>query len=159
MKNNEDKRFTGKDLTITILGCVIVILICVIVWAFSRKANDKFVAEFSFAATISSIILSSIAIFMSITGESKTAVIRDRIEKEADDIAKSNSEMKDLIQQLSIKIEEVQSGNKVIMAAINESLQTPRASETPPVTTEEADAAQVVDDKNTPQIGNAGDQK
>ena len=110
----EEKKFTRKDIALVCLICLIIILICIIIWALSTKANDQFVAEFSFAATISSIILSILAIIMSITGESRTAVLREKIEKD---------EMKKLLQELERKIERVHTDTDVIRATLSQKQQ------------------------------------
>ncbi len=64
----------------------IVNLVLVIVWLFTERNNSNFASHFSFASTVTSIILSVLAIFMSVTGEAKTQAIRDKIEKETDEI-------------------------------------------------------------------------
>ena len=112
----EEKKFTRKDIALVCLICLIIILICIIIWALSTKANDQFVAEFSFAATISSIILSILAIIMSITGESRTAVLREKIEKATD-------EMKKLLQELERKIDSVHTDTDVIRATLSQKQQ------------------------------------
>lgn len=119
----EEKKFTRKDIALVCLICLIIILICIIIWALSTKANDQFVAEFSFAATISSIILSILAIIMSITGESRTAVLREKIEKEADAIEKATDEMKKLLQELERKIDSVHTDTDVIRATLSQKQQ------------------------------------
>lgn len=53
--------------------------ICIWMIAMNASANTEFIAQLSLAGTISSIILSVIAIIMSITGEGKTEAIRNQI--------------------------------------------------------------------------------
>lgn len=55
----------------------------IVVWliATGASSNENFPEWISFASTITSIILSVIAIIMSITGENKTESIRDKLEE------------------------------------------------------------------------------
>lgn len=57
----------------------------IVIWliATGTSSNDKFPELISFASTITSIILSVIAIIMSITGESKTDAMRNQMERTA----------------------------------------------------------------------------
>jgi len=131
MKNMEEKVYSRKDKYIIILICVIIILVLVLVWQLSRTTDEQFAAEFTFAATISSIILSIVAIFMSITSESKTSVIREKIEKEADDIEEATKEMKMMLQQLGGKIDSIKEDTGIIQASINNIDQSVPISQTP----------------------------
>ena len=75
-----------------------------LIWCFTTRTDTEFVSHFSFASTVTSIILSVLAIFMSVTGESKTQAIRDRIEEEADDIVEVTVRLENQIKGLSEKI-------------------------------------------------------
>lgn len=74
--------------------------------------NSEFSDWLSFASTLTSIILSVIAIFMSISGESKTEGIRNQMEETAyrldnavDDVSNANEEIKSSIIELQKKID------------------------------------------------------
>lgn len=67
----------------------IILVIVIIVLSTMHLAGNKLAIEyFSFAGTISSIILSIIAIFMSINSESKNALITSSMEKSIDELHK-----------------------------------------------------------------------
>lgn len=96
------------------------ICVGIVVWliATGTYADKEFTGLVSFASTITSIILSVIAIIMSITGESKTEMIKDQIEeatfrldKAVDDISTANKEMKESLIDLQNKIDSI--GDKV----------------------------------------------
>lgn len=96
------------------------ISIAICVWIFSGKTawSEGFVAQMSFAGTITSIILSVLAIIMSISGENKTESIKDKLEdtvkeldviikkmENANDISIENTrELKENINELSQKM-------------------------------------------------------
>lgn len=124
MNSLDEKRFSIKDGILVVLLCIIVILVLVIIWALSTKTNEEFVAQFSFAATISSIILSVLAIFMSINGESRTTVIRDKIEVEADEMTSVSREMKELLRQLEVKIDSIKEGTEKVEAMLDSANKT-----------------------------------
>ena len=86
----------------------------------------RFFSHFSFASTVTSIILSVLAIFMSVTGESKTQAIRDRIEEEADDIVKVSGKLEIQMQELSEKIAIVVHNTDNIKAVISEPNENPQ---------------------------------
>jgi hypothetical protein len=62
--------------------------------------NDAFVGQFSFASTITSIILSVVAIWMSISGERNTNSIKDKVEDAVDDLNEVNMNIKSNIDGL-----------------------------------------------------------
>lgn len=59
---------------------IICISICVWLIASGSAKDDSFISQLSFASTVTSIILSVIAIILSITGESKTSMMQARME-------------------------------------------------------------------------------
>lgn len=86
----------------------------IVVWmvATGTANNSEFSDWLSFASTLTSIILSVIAIFMSISGESKTEGIRNQMEETAyrldnavDDVSNANEEIKSSIIELQKKID------------------------------------------------------
>lgn len=88
----------------------------IVIWVLaSGQANDtEFSSLISFASTITSIILSVIAIFMSISGENKTNLMTDKmeeaskkIEKTAKDIEIANQESIDNITGLKTEMDEL----------------------------------------------------
>ena len=73
------------------------IAIGICIWQFAGiTGNDVFIAQFSFASTITSIILSVLAIIMSITGEDKTEHIKDQLHESAKDISKTQRKIKEI---------------------------------------------------------------
>lgn len=105
--DNKNKRqfmkesYTKEEVKIICWRFVVGILLLVIVWLLTASDNKNFVDRFGFAATISSIILSVLAIFVSISGESKLQNIRDRMLREVDDMEQVNREIKASIDSLS----------------------------------------------------------
>lgn len=87
----------------------------------NTSANVEFVAQLSLAGTISSIILSVLAIIMSITGEGKTEAIRNQmlettqelkhtvvsVEKIDEDVKVSIERLKESIVDLQEKVDKV----------------------------------------------------
>lgn len=85
----------------------------VVIWLITTgtSTDEKFPEWISFASTITSIILSVIAIIMSITGESKTDAMRNqmeetsaKLERTAKAIEKANQENKENIEDLKNNI-------------------------------------------------------
>lgn len=80
-----------------ILGIALMIIALVI-----KTSNDAvFVNQVSFASTITSIILSVIAIWMSITGERSTNEIKTKVSESVDRLLKTSSESDKLVTDLS----------------------------------------------------------
>ncbi len=67
----------------TIYIAIICVVVCVTLIVASTAENAEFVSKLSFSGTITSIILSVIAIILSITGESKTTLLRAQMEDTA----------------------------------------------------------------------------
>lgn len=86
---------------IGILAGAVVLLIC-------AHTGSNFMDEFSFASTITSIVLSVVAILLSFIGENKTQELRDKISQEGDTITKTAEEMtqqyKNLANQVGVII-------------------------------------------------------
>lgn len=60
---------------------IIAVMICIWLFAELTYGDDNFISQISFASTITSIILSVLAIIMSITGENKSEVARNQLEE------------------------------------------------------------------------------
>lgn len=77
---------------------LIVIAAMVCIWLFSVKTygDSAFVSQMSFASTITSIILSVLAIIMSITGEGKTEHIKEQLETTAKEIQESQQKVNEI---------------------------------------------------------------
>lgn len=82
---------------ILILGISLMIIALVI----KTSNNTAFVNNVSFASTITSIILSVIAIWMSITGERSTNEIKTKVSESVDRLIKTSSESDKLVTDLS----------------------------------------------------------
>ena len=122
----DKKIYSSNQLWIRICIVVIVNLVLLLVWCFTTRTDPDFFSHFSFASTVTSIILSVLAIFMSVTGESKTQAIRDRIEEEADDIVKVSGKLEIQMQELSEKIAIVVHNTDNIKAVISEPNENPQ---------------------------------
>ena len=105
--SSEPKIYSRNQLRIRICIFIIFVLIAMVLWLFTATKDPSFASHFSFASTIASIILSVLAIFISISGESKTQVIRDKIEKEADDVICVSNKLEKQISDLSEKFDVV----------------------------------------------------
>ena len=74
-----------------------IIAIGICIWQFAGNATEEqFVSQFSFASTITSIILSVLAIIMSITGEGKTEHIKEQLQEAAKNIDKTQKKIKEI---------------------------------------------------------------
>lgn len=104
---SEPKIYSRNQLWIRIGIVIIFVLIAMVLWLFTATKDPSFASHFSFASTVASIILSVLAIFISISGESKTQVIRDKIEKEADDVICVSNKLEKQISDLSEKFDVV----------------------------------------------------
>lgn len=83
-----------------------IIAIGISVWQFAGKTNSNvFIAQVSFASTIASIILSVLAIIMSITGEGKTEHIKDQLQEAAKDINKTQKKISEINERIEKNLE------------------------------------------------------
>lgn len=128
-KNKDDKKYSSNQLWLRICIVAIVNLVLIIVWLFTANDDPNFISHFSFASTVTSIILSVLAIFMSVSGESKTQVIRDRIEQEADEIVDVTNRLESQMKELSGKIDVIMHTTDNIKAAINDYSEMPPSSD------------------------------
>lgn len=126
--NCDEKCYSLNQLRLCICIVAIVNLVLIIVWIFTERTDSDFISHFSFASTVTSIILSVLAIFMSVSGESKTQAIRDRIEQEADEIIDVTSRLEHQMNDLSGKIEVIAHTTDNINAAVSEHPETPPSS-------------------------------
>ena len=114
---HEKKMYTHHEILLYISIVIIVILILVIIWLFTRHTDSEFVSHFSFASTITSIVLSVLAIIMSVFGESKMEVIKYKIEREVDEIIIISDKLEKQIETISNQIVE---NTNTIKTALNE---------------------------------------
>lgn len=128
-KNKDNKSYSRNQFWIRVALVIIVNLVLVIIWLFTERTDSNFISHFSFASTVTSIILSVLAIFMSVSGELKTQTIRDRIEQEAEEITKLTNSLESQMEKLSGKIEIIERNTDNIYAVINEHPETPPLSE------------------------------
>lgn len=106
-----------KDLTY----CFIIFFlfsVCLLTWKFGD--SDEILKQISFAGTVASIILSVIAIIMTISTETKNTNTVTIIEKARDEIKGSNENIKSFNQQLTNYNESVKS----LFGSISDTLQT-----------------------------------
>ena len=119
MENKEEKKYTKKDKWLWIGGIILIDLILICVWLFTSSKDEQFASHFSFASTVTSIILSVLAIFMSVSNESKTQTIREKIEQEAETITKTADDLKTQITSLSGKMDYVVTSQSNLEHQIN----------------------------------------
>lgn len=117
--NKDEKVYSKNQFNVCVCIIVIVNLVMICVWLFTANADSNFASHFSFASTVTSIILSVLAIFMSVTGESKTQTIRERIEQEADEITEVTEKLEKEISSISEKISIVVNNTDSIRSAVN----------------------------------------
>ena len=111
----------------------------IVIWLITTgtSSNEKFPELISFASTITSIILSVIAIIMSITGESKTDVMRNQMEETAKkldvvtnelrkDMDTANGDIRNLISQLDKQIKILQDKVDKVPEQVNQYKNTNR---------------------------------
>lgn len=100
---------------------LLIIAVMVCIWLFSVLAHGDtdFVDQISFASTITSIILSVLAIIMSITGEEKTEHIKDQLEVTAKDIKKSQETVTNINETIKNSLEKVNEGMDLINKKID----------------------------------------
>ena len=87
-------------------------LIIIILLTRDLEKSDEFGRQLAFAGTVSSIILSILAIFMSIIGEGKAEALKNQIEVSKDDLTKAITELKKMMDDISSmtkRIEEMKS--------------------------------------------------
>lgn len=120
---------------------IVCISVGILVWMLATgQANSaEFSSWISFASTITSIILSVIAIFMSISGENKTDAMRNKMEETANKLEKATTimenandqnvenikELKENISILERKLEQLQGQTE---AVYNEYIKTNRSN-------------------------------
>lgn len=92
---------------------IIATLICVWVFA-STHVNAEFVNQVSFASTITSIILSVLAIIMSITGEGKTEHLKDQLEASAKEIKESQKIVNEINETIQESLNKVNEGMDIL---------------------------------------------
>lgn len=114
----EYKKRIKRERTVWILAFVAFDFALICIWLFTSRQEELFVEHFSFAATVTSIILSVIAIFMSISGEVKTQTIRDKIEQEANQISGVSEKLLLNLHDLSKQVDDVQQTAQNIVATV-----------------------------------------
>ena len=119
---DKEKRFTKKDIILWVGGIILIDLVLLCVWLFTESKDAEFASHFAFASTVTSIILSVLAIVMSVLNESKTQTIRDKIEQEADDFTKTAEDLKVQIAELSKKMDSVATTTSNIEHTLNTNL-------------------------------------
>ena len=93
---------------------VIATMICVWLFSIITCGNDGFVGQVSFASTITSIILSVLAIIMSITGEGKTEHIKEQLEATAKDIQETQRKVNEINKSVEVNLDKLAKGNDML---------------------------------------------
>lgn len=109
-----------KDILLCISIIIIIDLVLVIIWLFTATADTNFFSHFSFASTVASIILSILAIFMSVMGEAKTQLIRDRIESETRVVTDLANRLDENIKDVLEKIKTIDDNTANIKSVLKE---------------------------------------
>lgn len=89
---------------------VIATMICVWLFSLITYEKDGFVGQVSFASTITSIILSVLAIIMSITGEGKTEHIKEQLEATAKDIQETQRKVNEINRAVEANLDKLNGG-------------------------------------------------
>lgn len=89
--DNNCEKLTRKDF---VYLSVIMIIISIVLVSLSMFTNSQAIAYFSFASTITSIILSVLAIIMTLTGEAKNQTSKDILTSSANTIASTTELLK-----------------------------------------------------------------
>lgn len=110
-----------KHRTYTIMLIISVVLM-IIALTVKTSDNVEFVAQISFASTITSIILSVIAIWMSITGERSTSEIKNRVEAAADSLTKTTDASKKLSEQLESMLDDQSKKYDILLEKMQNSI-------------------------------------
>lgn len=118
MMRDDEKVYSDTQLYFYISLLIIVNLIAVSIWLFTATADDKFFSHFSFASTVASIILSILAIFMSVMGEAKTQSIRERIERETKEITNLTNRLEEKLAEVLERINSIDDNTSDIRAAL-----------------------------------------
>ncbi len=79
---------------------VVAVMLLIISFTMRSASNEKFVNQVSFASTITSIILSVIAIWMSISGERTTNEIRFKVSDSVERLVKATDESGHIVNEL-----------------------------------------------------------
>lgn len=122
--NWNEKKYTINHMLLVGAFLIIISLILVIIWLVTSNNDERLFSHFSFASTVSSIILSIIAIFMSVIGESKTEIIRDRIEQEAKQISAVTNRFEDYMDDLLHRLGRIESKTDNLKAALKQNPKT-----------------------------------
>lgn len=99
---NSCKKLQNKDLFYL---CIIMGICLIVVFTFVFYSNQDAINLFSFASTLSSIILSVIAIFMSISGEKTQELHRNQIELTANSLENTRLKLDKNIESLNTKLD------------------------------------------------------
>lgn len=83
-------------------------------------ADEVFVDQVSFASTITSIILSVVAIWMSITGERSTNEIKDKVKGSVDELVKNTEQSHQLVNQFREIIKKQEKNNELVFGKIDD---------------------------------------
>lgn len=104
---------------------IMVIAVGLLIMALTIKtvSDTVFVAQVSFASTITSIVLSAIAIWMSITGERSTNEIKTRIMDVTDRLSKTTSDAEGTNEKFKIISDKQMEGFQEITERMNEVLE------------------------------------
>lgn len=110
-KSCPESKYSCKDMVMAGLIFLVLLMtfgtVFIVFWALVTKSNERFMAEFSFASTISSIILSVIAIIMSILSEKSTGIIRGHIEQNLVEISGAIGEMRGLVNSMGKNVKRI----------------------------------------------------
>lgn len=89
----------------TMMVLIISIALMILALTIKTSCNDVFVGQVSFASTVTSIVLSVIAIWMSITGERSTNEIKEKVSASVDKLTETTSKSTTLTDDLKTTLD------------------------------------------------------
>ncbi|MBR0343419.1 MAG: hypothetical protein IJH64_14445 [Oscillospiraceae bacterium] len=118
-KDNDRKKYSANQVKVIVYRIVAFVLVLIIAVLISIHDDPAFVSRFAFASTITSIILSVLAIFLSLVGEMKTQTLREKIEEETATITRLTEKMDNDLNLLGVQIKSLQHKTEEIQADLN----------------------------------------
>lgn len=102
-QNRVDEAVTHRT---TIIMLIISVALLIVALTVKAADNEMFVGQVSFASTVTSIVLSVIAIWMSISGERQTSEIKDKVAVASDKLAETVNESQKIMNELQKTLEQ-----------------------------------------------------
>lgn len=107
-----------------VMVLIIAVALLIIALTLKTASNRAFVEQVSFASTITSIILSVVAIWMSITGERNTNEIKNKVSEAANSLTQTTSTSKEVSEKLQGMLEEQSNQYNTLIEKLEKSIET-----------------------------------